>query len=256
MHATQLRLPDPGTSTSSTTLYYVYGDNLGSADVTADSNNRDQEVTDYSPYGNISNHDQLAGYTEERKFTGQEYDSTTNYMNARYQDPVRGQFISEDRAVVNLGSSQDLLRDPQQLNFYSYGRDNPIRYTDPTGDLTQTQGNAIASVFAAFQATTPQQQAALNGLTVAFVNSPAGLGGGGSSGSSVGYAPSSSAVSSNGTSGNASAPPAPIFSYVPSAVSTPPTIGNIYGAGWGDPRTLQKHFADHGDDFGAKNPAG
>jgi RHS repeat-associated protein len=66
-----------------------------------------QEVTDYTPFGATNNHDQLAGCSEERKFTGQEYDSTTNlnYFNARYQDPVRGQFISEDPAIVTLNSN-------------------------------------------------------------------------------------------------------------------------------------------------------
>ena len=77
-------------------------------------------------------------------------------MNARYQDPVRGQFINEDPAIVGLNpnsglsgdpnttivdaflnsngqSSSAYINDPQALNFYSYGRDNPLRYTDPTG---------------------------------------------------------------------------------------------------------------------------
>jgi RHS repeat-associated protein len=158
-----------GTSTASTTLYYVYSDNLGSADVTADSNNRVQEVTDYSPYGSISNHDQLAGYTEERKFTGQEYDSTTNYnyMNARYQDPVRGQFISEDPLFVTQDKSN--LKDPQSLNSYSYAKDNPIRYTDPTGKLTATQSAAIGAVIAAFNPSSSGQFAALAGLVGSFI---------------------------------------------------------------------------------------
>jgi hypothetical protein len=77
-------------------------------------------------------------------------------MNARYQDPVRGQFVSEDPAVVGLNPNSGLtsdpntatvaaflngagqtssayLDDPQALNFYSYRRDNPLRYTDPSG---------------------------------------------------------------------------------------------------------------------------
>ena len=33
-------------------------------------------------------------------------------MNARYQDPVRGQFISEDPAVVGLNPSTGLTGDP------------------------------------------------------------------------------------------------------------------------------------------------
>src|SRR6516165_554750 len=77
-------------------------------------------------------------------------------MNARYQDPVRGQFINEDPAIVGLNpnsglsgdpntatvdaflnsngqSSSAYINDPQALNYYSYGRDNPLRYTDPSG---------------------------------------------------------------------------------------------------------------------------
>jgi hypothetical protein len=81
------------------------------------------------------------------------------FMNARYQDPVRGQFISEDPAIVDLNPNTGLagapntatvdaflngsgqtssayLNDPQALNLYSYGRDNPLAHTDPTGRLT------------------------------------------------------------------------------------------------------------------------
>jgi hypothetical protein len=87
-------------------------------------------------------------------------------MNARYQDPVRGQFINEDPAIVGLPPSTGLtedpntatvdaflnesdqtssayLNDPQTLNFYSYGRDNPLRYTDPTGQ-TSVENAAIS----------------------------------------------------------------------------------------------------------------
>jgi hypothetical protein len=37
------------------------------------------------PYGAINNHDQLADYSEERKFTGHQFDTGTglNFMNAR-----------------------------------------------------------------------------------------------------------------------------------------------------------------------------
>jgi hypothetical protein len=89
-------------------------------------------------------------------------------MNARYQDPVRGQFISEDPAVIGLNQSTGLsgdpntvtvdafsngsgqtssayLNDPQALNNYSYGRDNPLRYTDPTGN-DYTDYNAAFTV--------------------------------------------------------------------------------------------------------------
>jgi RHS repeat-associated protein len=70
----------------------------------------------------------LAGYSEERKFTGQEYDSTTNlnYFNVRYQNPVRAQFISEDPSFLTLDASSPDLKDPQRLNSYVYAQDNPL----------------------------------------------------------------------------------------------------------------------------------
>ena len=58
-------------ATSSDTINYTFGDHLNSTGVTADSNNHVQEVTDYAPYGAMQNHDQLAGYSEQRKYIGQ-----------------------------------------------------------------------------------------------------------------------------------------------------------------------------------------
>jgi RHS repeat-associated protein len=81
-------------------------------------------------------------------YTGQEYDASTglNYFNARYQNPNTGRFISQDQAFLALGDNQQLkaitqqklvayLSDPQNLNSYSYARNNPILYNDPTGQL-------------------------------------------------------------------------------------------------------------------------
>jgi hypothetical protein len=93
------------------------------------------------------------------------------FMNARYQDPVREQFINEDPAIIGLnpntaltgnsntatvdaflnGSGQTssaYLDDPQALNFYSYGRDNPLRYTDPSGKYVDISGSiTVPNIF-------------------------------------------------------------------------------------------------------------
>jgi len=61
-------------------------------------------------------------------------------------DPSRGQFLSQDPTFLALGSpnqlkqlsqqdQQTFLSDPQQLNSYSYGRDNPITRKDPNGNV-------------------------------------------------------------------------------------------------------------------------
>jgi YD repeat-containing protein len=49
-------------ATGSGVINYDFVDHLGSTEVTADPNNRVQEVTDYASYGALNNHDQLAGF--------------------------------------------------------------------------------------------------------------------------------------------------------------------------------------------------
>ena len=86
-------------------------------------------------------------FNEQRKFIGQEYDADTglNYLNARYYDAKRGQFISQDPNFWAIGdekqvkaltgkTQQEILADPQLLNSYSYARNNPIINSDPTGN--------------------------------------------------------------------------------------------------------------------------
>jgi RHS repeat-associated protein len=63
-------------------------------------------------------------------FTGQEEDEEIglyNY-NARLYDPVLGRFISADSIVPDPG-------DLQALNRYSYCLNNPLIYTDPSGNF-------------------------------------------------------------------------------------------------------------------------
>ena len=66
-------------------------------------------------------------------YTGHVYDEDTglNYMGARYYAGDRGRFISQDPIFWKL--PVELLSDPQQMNSYSYARNNPIINKDPTG---------------------------------------------------------------------------------------------------------------------------
>ncbi len=48
------------------------------------------------------------------------------YMNARWQDPGSGTFMSVDPVVSNRA-------DPQSYNAYAYVRNNPVNFDDPTG---------------------------------------------------------------------------------------------------------------------------
>lgn len=131
--------------TGTTTLQYIATDHLGGTNIVSDSAGIISEALDYMPYGS-SRIDSKTTANESRKFIGQYFDDATqlSYLNARYYDGSRGQFLSEDPTFLVIGDPQKLknftgtdqltaLSDPQTLNSYSYGRDNPITKSDPTG---------------------------------------------------------------------------------------------------------------------------
>lgn len=62
-------------------------------------------------------------------FAGHRTDTNTSltYMGARYYDPQLARFISPDSIVPEEFN-------PQALNRYSYVYNNPVSYTDPTGN--------------------------------------------------------------------------------------------------------------------------
>jgi RHS repeat-associated protein len=68
--------------------------------------------------------------TETVRSTGKERDAETglDYFGARYFSGAQGRFSSPDEPFADQYES-----DPQSWNLYSYGRNNPLRYIDPTG---------------------------------------------------------------------------------------------------------------------------
>ncbi len=66
------------------------------------------------------------------KYTGKELDSSTAlyFYEARYYDAALGRFISADTIVPDPNN-------PQYLNRYTYALNNPLRYTDPTGQCPE-----------------------------------------------------------------------------------------------------------------------
>jgi len=92
------------------------------------------EAEDFPPYGGIRM-DTKTNYSGVRnKYAGTVYDALSglNYVQARYQNSSRGQFISED--PIFLGDPrQQTLTDPQSFNAYGYANDNPISKSDPSG---------------------------------------------------------------------------------------------------------------------------
>ncbi len=99
---------------------------------------------DYKPFGEekwIS-----ATIENNEKFTGKEKDKETGlyYFGARYMRPEIGRF-----AVIDpIGIAEKDLVNPQKLNRYSYGLNNPYRYIDPDGKWPEEVHNTI--IFRAF----------------------------------------------------------------------------------------------------------
>jgi len=127
-----------GATSTATTTSYIHTDHLGGTNVVSDQNGLAKEITDYYPFGTQRIH--TGSFTEQRKFTGHEYDSESDltYANARYYDQDIGKFLSQDPVFQNLGvdsRTQQVLQDPQLANAYSYSRNNPLTLTDPGGDF-------------------------------------------------------------------------------------------------------------------------
>ncbi len=71
-------------------------------------------------------------YDSETEYTDAQGNFVTGlyYLNARHYDPGTARFLEVDTYSGNIA-------DPLSLNLYSYCRNEPIMYTDPTGYYTQ-----------------------------------------------------------------------------------------------------------------------
>ena len=71
-------------------------------------------------------------------FTGQEYDeeNSLQYFGARYMDNEIGRFTAIDPVIVRVDSLEKILVNPQNLNSYAYGANNPVIFVDPDGNFS------------------------------------------------------------------------------------------------------------------------
>jgi RHS repeat-associated protein len=107
---------------------------------------------DYLPFGEeltpgMGNNSPLrgAGYGYEQegvrqKFTGKERDIETglDYFIARYYSNVQGRFTKPDIPLLDQNP-----RNPQSLNLFAYVRNNPLKFSDPTGDSCYYYSGAL-----------------------------------------------------------------------------------------------------------------
>ncbi len=119
-----------------TTNYYI-SDQLGSTRMEIGAEGWPVSSDTYYPFGQ-----ELAASSSPNnyKFTGNERDaeSGNDYFGARYYASSMGRFMSPDPSQLAYADQTN----PQSLNLYSYGRNNPLVNTDPTGmDCVNDKGD-------------------------------------------------------------------------------------------------------------------
>jgi len=124
-----------GAATGTAQTRFIHPDHLGSTNVVTNASGTVVQTLDYYPYGPTRISTNVGGADSARKYINRFADPTLDYLNARYYDPTRGQFITEDPV---FWSQKQNLANPQSLNSYSYANDNPISGKDPDGLSAQT----------------------------------------------------------------------------------------------------------------------
>ena len=89
--------------------------------------------TVYNSSGFIDTSATSIGNSNPFRYRGYYYDTETGfyYLQTRYYDPTICRFINAD----NYELVAELSYVPGQLNMYAYCNNNPIMYTDPTGEV-------------------------------------------------------------------------------------------------------------------------
>jgi RHS repeat-associated protein len=141
-YATSIRIALRVKSTSSDQVFYLFGDHLGSTSLVVDPNGNPVNEMRFKAWGEMR-YEWGASITDYT-YTGQreETDLGLTYYNARWYDPYLNRWNQPDTIVSDQNSILDWDR-------YSYVRNNPIRYSDPTGhmidDGCRTEGCEIDS---------------------------------------------------------------------------------------------------------------
>lgn len=117
------RVAKTNISNGASTSFFYHSNHLGSTEAISDANGNLVNRTNYFPFGEIRQ-----GGVEKYSFTGKERDVVSGqyYFEARYYDSPIKHFTQADSIVP-------YIYDPQSINRYSFVRNNPLKYVDPTG---------------------------------------------------------------------------------------------------------------------------
>jgi RHS repeat-associated protein len=108
---------------------YFLEDAQGSARQITNGSGEVTYAASYTPYGEVLSNAGMGATSFG--FTGEQVDDATGmmYLRARYYSPYLNQFIQPDTIVPDP-------RIPADWNEYTYARDNPVNYTDPSGKIS------------------------------------------------------------------------------------------------------------------------
>lgn len=108
------------------------------------------DISDNLSYTNDGSNNKFIAELNPFRYRGYYYDIETAlyYLNSRYYDPEIGRFINADDIAI-LDQSKEFING---LNLYSYCNNNPLHYTDETGEFFLTSfliGLGIAALIGA-----------------------------------------------------------------------------------------------------------
>jgi len=118
-------------------IYYICRDYQGSITHIVNADGSLKQELSYDPWGRLRNPATQQAYAlgaEPALFLGRGYTGHEHLqqfglinMNARLYDPAVGRFLSADPYIQDPGNSQN-------YNRYTYCLNNPLKYTDPSGE--------------------------------------------------------------------------------------------------------------------------
>ena len=162
------RMAPPQTNIGTDIIYYVCRDHLGSITHIIKSDGTLQQQLSYDAWGRLRNpqtHALYAPGSEPTLFLGRGYCGHEHMqelglinMNARLYDPYLGRFLSPDNYVQLPDFSQS-------FNRYSYCLNNPLKYTDLSGDNPIVIGMIIGTIVGAYVGGVATNKGELNPLS-------------------------------------------------------------------------------------------
>jgi len=113
---------------------FLLGDMEGSTRATTNNSGAVVERTSYTPFGGVLD----GGSASRFNYEARENDPTAGDTDFRFRKykPDWGIFTQPDSVIPTV-------YDPQNLNRYSFERNNPHRYTDPTGHIGEEEGGLV-----------------------------------------------------------------------------------------------------------------